>query len=418
MKMRTPSGRSFEDALLAELLAVHGELQRARSTPQRRAPSREAGRRHRVLGRLRPGDGPGGTGSGPKERWRAVVVVAGLAAAIVVGALVVGSLRSAGQRVTIRPAAQSSLPPGTVLVSQGGTTYARSRPGTSVRGLGAVTAYAPAVAGNAEPVANFTKGMRGPVTLAFSPSGDLWVANSNGSLLEFTRADLTKSNPSPNVTISGPVGVLHPYGLAFDPSGDLWVVNSRAGTVIEYTRAQLAKSGSRTPHTTISASYLHSPVGAAFDSSGDLWVANTNFLVEFNEHELAKPNPAPSVTISSASLDAPNPITFDASGDLWAANWTNHRLVEFTKRQLAKSGAPVAAVSISPVSFQGNTSIDGPDALAVDASGDLWVDNYSNNTVVEFAKDQLAKSGSPVPVRTMAGPKTRMNHPTFVVITR
>jgi hypothetical protein len=439
MTTRAPSERSFEDALLAELLAVHGELQRtgagpeqrAETKPQQRAVSREARPGRRLLGRSGPGYRPEKPGSRPKERWRAVVVAAGLCAAVVAAALVVANLRTSGQRITIRPAAQGALPAGTILVAQGGTIYAQnvgdngccyvSQPyaGTSARALGAVTAYAPAATGNAAPVAIFTKEVGGPAAMAFSPAGDLWVANDTGRLVEFTRAQLTKANPSPSVTISLPIPVVHAWGLAFDHAGDLWVVNSIGGAY-EYTRAELARSGRPTPHTTIFTTYLNSPSGAAFDPSGDLWVANApNLLFEFTPHDLAEPTPAPSVRISSGSLDNPYSVTSDASGDLWVGNSSNPMVVEFTKSQLAKSGHPAGHVVISPVS---RDPLGGwPSALAVDSSGNLWVDisdvgNNGHPGVVEFAKNQLAKSGAPAPARVIAGTKTGMNYPNSLVL--
>jgi sugar lactone lactonase YvrE len=435
MTTHAPSQRSFEDALLAELLAVQGELlregtkppQRAGAGTEKRAVPREGGPRRRLPGRPGRGYGRGGTG----ERWRAIVAVAGLCAAIVAAALVVANLRAAGQRITIRPAAQGALPAGTILVAQGGTTYAQNvgnngccyvnQPyeGTSVRALGAVTAYAAAATGNAAPVATFTKEVRGPATMAFSPSGDLWVADDTGRLVEFTRAQLTKANPSPSVTISLPIPLVHAWGLAFDHAGDLWVVNSTGGA-FEYTRAQLARSGFPTPHTTILQQYLNSPVGAAFDPSGDLWVANApDLLFEFSPHDLAGSNPTPSVRISSASLDNPYSVVSDASGDLWVGNSSNPEVAEFTRSQLAKSGHIAAHVVISPTS---RDQLSGwPSGLAVDSSGNLWVDvsdvgNNGRPGVVELAKDQLAKSGSPVPARVIAGTKTRMNFPNSLVL--
>jgi len=61
-------------------------------------------------------------------------------------------------------------------------------------------------------------------------------------------------------------------------------------------------------------------------------------------------------------------------------------------------------------------SLYGPYSLAFTASGDLWVENFDNNTTVEFGRDQLSTSGSPVPLRAIVGPKTGMNSPSYVVI--
>ncbi|HXW80066.1 MAG TPA: hypothetical protein VEJ84_11250 [Acidimicrobiales bacterium] len=44
-------------------------------------------------------------------------------------------------------------------------------------------------------------------------------------------------------------------------------------------------------------------------------------------------------------------------------------------------------------------------------AGDLWAGSYNANTVVEYTKAQLAKSGSPVPAVTIARPATGLNWP-------
>ncbi len=42
--------------------------------------------------------------------------------------------------------------------------------------------------------------------------------------------------------------------------------------------------------------------------------------------------------------------------------------------------------------------------------------NTGANTVVEFSKSELAKSGSPTPVRTISGQATGLNYPMSVAV--
>jgi secreted PhoX family phosphatase len=314
--------------------------------------------------------------------------------------------------------------PGSVVVSQGGTIFGGTNTGAGVELNGDVDVYRSNANGDVAPEASFTNGMYGPTTMVFDQSGDLWVGNENTSdLFEFTKAQLGTPNPVPAVTIFAESGALaNPFGMAFDDSGNLWVVGNNSNRVYEYAKSQLAMSGGPTPHTTIS-DFPSTPIfGVAFDSSGDLWVSTVKSVVEFSKAELAKAKPEPTVTVSSSGGAQ---LVFDQSGDLWMVTGggpdcfgtpCTNKVVELTQAQLSASGSPTPAVTIGSTNDGAAGSLYGPYSLAFDSSGDLWVENFDNNTTVEFGRDQLSNSGSPTPLRTIVGPRTGMNSPSYVVI--
>jgi hypothetical protein len=337
--------------------------------------------------------------------------------------------------VLVAPSGASAAPsgagpfaPGSVVVSQGGTIAGtgKSGKGTTVEANGEVNVYPPGSNGDVAPEASFTKGMYGPFTAVFDPSGDLWANSINTStLVEISRAQLAMPNPAPAVTISA----ANFYDMAFDGEGDLWAASNKSGGVVEYVKSQLTSSGSPTPH----ASFSGLPGlagGIGLDPSGDLWVTAQvsktcphGCLVEFSKAELAVASPKPTVTISSTGGTDP---VFTPSGNLWMVTGggpkddcfgtpCTNELVEFTKAQLATSGSPTPAVTISSTGVGAAGSVWGPYALAFTSTGDVWVSNYNKPTAVEFGRGQLAKSGSPTPVRTIVGPKTGMNWPSYVV---
>jgi hypothetical protein len=328
-------------------------------------------------------------------RVAGAALVAGLVASVGLGTSLAVAAPASSARSAEGPVA------GTILVANAGL-IPRSTGGT---GAGSITAYRPGATGDAIPETVITKGIHGPGGLAVDASGDLWVANEIGHVVEYRRADLAQPSPAPAVTISYTAG-----GLAFDPAGDLWAIN---GTdVAEFTKAEIAKSGSPKPVVSLPAS-----CSVAFDSYGDLWEGSSiDWLLEFTRAQLVQRAksaslwPSPDVMITSDRLNGPCKPAFDAAGGLWAGNYGGGTVVEFTKAQLAESGSPAPKVTLSSLAI----GVAGD--VAFDRSGDLWVPNAVNNAVNVFAKNELTKSGSQRPVYNIIGSATGLNWPWAVAI--
>ena len=247
-------------------------------------------------------------------------------------------------------------------------------------------------------------------------SGGMWAANfgATHTAIQYTSAQLaTTSSAAAAAAIAFGTQSL---AAAFDANGNLWMSTYTGQTVVEYSASQLAASGTPTPAVTLAtnAGSLNAPAGLAFDGNGNLWVANAgdSSVVEFTPSQLASSgSPAPAVTISAAtgSLSLPIGIAFDGSGNLWVANSSN-TLVEFTASQLVASGAPTPMVTLSASA----SSIVGPLMIAFDATGRLWVANGNNsqNTVVAFSPSQLAATGSPTPAVTLSASAGSLANPT------
>jgi sugar lactone lactonase YvrE len=243
--------------------------------------------------------------------------------------------------------------------------------------------------------------------VAFDANGNVWVANGNNAIFEFTASQLaTSGNPTPAVTLAATGSSLSiPINPTFDASGNLWVSNVTNNTVVEFTASQLASSGNPVPAVVLGASSgsLSGPYGMAFDANGNLWVANNtgNTIVAFTPSQLAAsgtPTPTVILTNNAGSIVNPIGLAFDPNGNLWYASFTSAILVEFTPAQLAASGNPAPAVVIT----SSGGSLNAPSFLAFDASANLWVTN-AGGTVVEFAASQLVSSGNPTPNVTVSG---------------
>ena len=200
-------------------------------------------------------------------------------------------------------------------------------------------------------------------TLAVDASGDLFVADGSGNVIEFLPGTTT-----PAATLTG---LSDPFALAV--AGDnLFVANAGNDTVSEFA------PGATTPTTTFSG--LSGDISAlALDASDDLFVSSGNVVSEF-----AAGATSPTATLSG--LDDPAALALDSHGNLFVANEAYPGSVsEF---------APGATTPTATL-----TGVDFPAALAFDSDGNLFVgnDGYPNGSVSEFAP------GATVPTATLTG---------------
>jgi hypothetical protein len=267
-------------------------------------------------------------------------------------------------------------------------------------------------------VVNSSSSIDGPYGEAFDAHGNLWVANYSGhTLTEFTSDQLTSSgSPSPAVTISdnGSGSLDGPVGLAFTPGGDLWVGDYDGATLDEFTPTQLAATGSPTPAVTITSVgvSLEGVEEIGFDGSGDLWAAasSSSQMSAYTPAQLAAGGAlTPSVVLTGTELNDVQGVAFDAQGNLWVGNClgaNSGNLSEYTPAQFASSGSPTPAVTLTS---DGSNDLGCTYAMEFDHSGNLWVANSDTMAGVSgFSPSQLASSGSPTPVNRIAGTTTTL----------
>ena len=154
----------------------------------------------------------------------------------------------------------------------------------------------------------------------------------------------------------------------------------------------------------LSGATLCGPTGAALDASGNLWVADTGNrrVLEFTSpfrigQQAALVLGQPSFTASGpciasvTSICGPQYLAFDQQGDLWVSDATDNRVLEFQPPFL--TGMPASLV-LGQMNFTNSACTNAPPTavgmcspagLAFDSNGNLFVSDVNNNRVMMFA---------------------------------
>jgi sugar lactone lactonase YvrE len=218
----------------------------------------------------------------------------------------------------------------------------------------------------------------GATTIGFNVTTveELWIGA--GSVLGFALTPGAAPTAIPSDTIT--TGLTFPEGLAFDATGNLWVVDGNSDKITEYV------PGTNTIAATISASFA--PRGIAFDAHGNLWASNLDAQGTVQEY-VPPLNNAPVAATISAGLSNPAGIAFDANGDLWVANQsTGAGVNEYVP---PTPGAPIANGALVAATVGGagapNAGVSGPEAVAFDQTGNLWVVNvFGAGSITEYTQ--------------------------------
>jgi sugar lactone lactonase YvrE len=248
-------------------------------------------------------------------------------------------------------------------------------------------------------------------SVAAAMNGDSFrcvITNSNGTVTT-AQAALVVETQFAVVTFAGQSGTSghadgtgsaarfnSPADIAVDGSGNIYVADTDNDTVRMITPSgavttlagQAGVSGSNDGSG--SALFNH-PAGIAVDGAGNAYVADTNNntirkLVIANGTVTTLAGHA-GVTGSSdgngaaVSFDGPSGIAVDAAGNLYVSDTLNHTIRKVTVGGAVTTIAGSAGSSGFADATGSTARFHGPQGLALDASGDLFVADTNNNVV-------------------------------------
>ena len=258
-----------------------------------------------------------------------------------------------------------------------------------------------------------------PIGIVVDAAGNLYFADSsNERIRKVTPAGIISTiagSGAPYTNIfSGDGGpatsatLACPYDFDFDAAGNLYIAdtcNNRirkvntAGVISTFAGNGTADySGDGGPATSAS---LWLPVGMKFDASGNLYFSDAQ------NNRLRKITPAGIISTvagsgpitiqlgsyggdggpaTSAFLKNPGNITFDRCGNLYFGDFSNHRV-----RKINRDGviSTFAGNGVAAFSGDGGPAVDAslnyPHSAYIDAAGNLYIPDWSNNRVRKIA---------------------------------
>jgi RHS repeat-associated protein len=238
-----------------------------------------------------------------------------------------------------------------------------------------------------------------------------------------------------------------PGGIATDPGGDLFITDEANNEVREVTANALpttalspddvysilgtGASGTSGDNAQATEAEMDSPISSAVDASGNVYVADevnnriqevagtthTQWGISMTAGDVytiagsssgSSGHSGDAGAATSALLDGPTGVAVDGAGDLYIADQTNNRIQEVAATTGTQWGISMTANDIYTVagSSSGTSGhsgdsgaatsalLDQPRNLTLDASGNLYIADTTNNRVQVVAKSTCS-SGCP-----------------------
>lgn len=244
---------------------------------------------------------------------------------------------------------------------------------------------------------------RTPYGLATDAAGNVYVADSDNNKIRKITADGTVTTIAGTGIIGSADGAAliaqfnYPHGLVLDATGNIYVADAGNNMIRKITPAGIVSTVAGNGKVGLvngpaATAEFNFPAGITLDQAGNLYVADgTNKCIR-------KITPDGIVsTFTESSFGFPEGIVTDNTGNLYVADAASNVI-----RKVTPNGTVSTYAGSIPGYHDGaaaDAKFANPEGIAVDAAGNLYIGDLSNNAVRKITPAGL--------VSTIAGATTR-----------
>ena len=173
------------------------------------------------------------------------------------------------------------------------------------------------------------------------------------------------------------------------------------GTILQFS---MSASGAATPVSTIANLNVTSLAFLAVDGTGDIYTSATEgttgtSILEFPVNSSNNAQPTRGIPFNTTTgLTAMSGLAVDATGEIYASNTTGGVSIF----------SATATGSVAPTSTVNTTAGAGPQATAVDPSGNLYIATATPINSTPIAPIEVFAAGATAPSRTLSGALTTL----------
>ena len=234
-----------------------------------------------------------------------------------------------------------------------------------------------------------TTGLTNSYGLAIDASDNVWIPYEKSPYAINTGLGAVAEFNSSGQSISGTGfaggGLNFPIAAALDPNGTAWIVNYGDATV-----STLSPAGQPISTAGYTAASFAFPTSIVIDANHNAWIGNQN------DDAITRISPDGTQSLRVSCCNGPNGLAIDQRGNIWAANYFGDSV-----SQISSTGTVISS------NYTGG-GILHPQGIAVDGSGNIWITNFRSPSLTELAGSASSNPGQPLSPTTGWAPDSDM----------